>query len=245
MPYPDAIKTGAIALFGEKYADEVRVLRMGGFSTELCGGTHADRTGDIGLFRIISEGGVAAGVRRIEGVTGAAALALVQSNERQLKTIASIVKSVPEEAGAKVEQLSDRVRALEKELQVLKSQLAGQSGAGLADDVVEIEGIKVVSKTIAGADVPTLRGALDRLKDSLEHAVIVLATVEDSKVRLIAGVTKSLTDRISAGELVNFVAKQVDGKGGGRADMAQAGGNDPSKLEAALASVLTWVRDQA
>jgi len=244
MPYADALKTGAIALFGEKYADEVRVLRMGTFSIELCGGTHAERTGDIGLFRIIAEGGVAAGVRRIEAVTGAAAVDLVQTHEQALKGIAAAVKATPEEAGVKVALLNERVRAQEKEIQTLKSQLAGRSGSDLTDSAVEVGDIKVISQAIDGADVATLRSTLDRLKDRLERGVIVLAAVDDGKVRLIAGVTKNLTERFSAGELVNFVATQVDGKGGGRPDMAQAGGNDPSKLPAALDSVATWVDER-
>lgn len=244
MAYPDAIKSGAIALFGEKYADEVRVLSMGGFSVELCGGTHAARTGDIGLFRIVAESGVAAGVRRIEGVTGEAALALAHSHEHALKQIAALVKSKPDEAATKVQQLNERLRAGEKEIQALKGQLAGQSSGALGDQVIEIGDVKVVSQALDGADMAALRSTMDRLKDQLGDAVIVLATVEDGKVKVIAGVTKSLTKRFSAGELVNFVATQVGGKGGGRPDMAQAGGNDPSQLDSALASVENWVRER-
>jgi len=234
MPYDRAIDTGAIALFGEKYADEVRVLTMGTFSVELCGGTHASRTGDIGLFKLISEGGVAAGVRRIEAITGAAALEHVQAVERGLKAIAGLVKGTAEEAGKKVEQLHERAKAQEKEIQGLKNRLAGGASSDLSDSAVNVGDIKVVSEAIDGADVATLRSAMDRLKDRLSSAVIVLATVEDSKVRLIAGVTKDLTDRLAAGDLVNFVAQQVGGKGGGRPDMAQAGGNDPDKLRCTL-----------
>ena len=245
MPYDKAIETGAIALFGEKYADEVRVLRMGRFSIELCGGTHASRTGDIGLFKLISEGGIAAGVRRIEAVTGAAALDHVQVSERGLKIIARQVKATTDDVGKKIEQLVERARAQEKENQALKDRLAGQSSGDLTDRAVAVGDIKVVSEAIEGADVGALRSAMDRLKDRLGRAVIVLATVEDTKVRLIAGVTKDLTDRLAAGELVNFVAQQVGGKGGGRPDMAQAGGNDPDRLKAALGSVEAWVQERA
>ena len=236
MAYADAIDSGAMALFGEKYADEVRVLRMGTFSVELCGGTHAARTGDIGLLKIIAEGGVAAGIRRIEAVTGAGAFDAVQASEANLKTLAALVKAAPDTVVQKVQQLSERARNQEKEIQTLKSRLAGQSSGDLADNVVAVGDISVISEAIDGADVATLRAAMDRLKDKLQTAVIVLATVEDDKVRLIAGVTKDLTGRLKAGELVNFVAQQVGGKGGGRPDMAQAGGTEPEKLPAALAS---------
>ncbi len=245
MKYPDAIESGAMALFGEKYADEVRVLRMGTFSVELCGGTHAARTGDIGLFKIITEGGVAAGVRRIEAVTGAGAFDAVQASDANLKTVAALVKAAPDTVVQKVQQLGERARNLEKEIQTLKSRLAGQSSGDLADNVVEVGDIKVISEAIEGADVATLRSAMDRLKDKLQSAVVVLATIEDDKVRLIAGVTKDLTGRIKAGELVNFVARQVGGKGGGRPDMAQAGGTEPANLPAALASVAAWVGERA
>jgi alanyl-tRNA synthetase len=245
MSYADAIDSGAMALFGEKYADEVRVLRMGTFSVELCGGTHASRTGDIGLLKIIAEGGVAAGVRRIEAVTGAGAFDAVQASEASLKTVAALVKAAPDTVVQKVQQLSERARSQEKEIQTLKSRLAGQSSGDLADNVVKIGDIKVISEAIEGADVATLRAAMDRLKDKLNTAVIVLATIEDDKVRLIAGVTKDLTGRLKAGELVNFVAQQVGGKGGGRPDMAQAGGTEPANLPAALASVVAWVEERA
>lgn len=245
MKYPDAIESGAMALFGEKYADEVRVLRMGTFSVELCGGTHAARTGDIGLFKITTESGVAAGVRRIEAVTGAGAFDVVQASEANLKTVAALVKAAPDTVVQKVQQLSERARNLEKEIQTLKSRLAGQSSGDLADNVVAVGDIKVISEAIDGADVATLRAAMDRLKDKLQSAVIVLATVEDDKVRLIAGVTKDLTGRLKAGELVNFVAQQVGGKGGGRPDMAQAGGTEPANLPSALASVVGWVDERA
>ena len=245
MSYQNAIDSGAMALFGEKYSDEVRVLRMGSFSVELCGGTHASRTGDIGLFKLISESGIASGIRRIEAVTGTGALDIVQSSERNLNSIVSLVKAPGDEAEMKVEQLIERVRAQEKEIQGLKSRLAGQSSGDLKDTATNVGDIKVISQAIDGADMATLRGAMDGLKDRMDQAVIVLATVEDDKVRLIAGVTKDLTDRMAAGKLVNYIAGQVGGKGGGRPDMAQAGGNDPSKLKAALASVVGWVEEHA
>jgi len=245
MAYADAIDSGAIALFGEKYADEVRVLRMGSFSVELCGGTHAARTGDIGLFKILSEGGVAAGIRRIEGITGEASFERVQDNERRLKAVGELVKAGPDAIVQKVQQLSERARTQEKEIQTLKGKLAGQSSGDIADNVVRIGEVNVLSEAIEGADVAALRATMDRLKDKLKPAAIVLATIEDGKVRLIAGVTKDLTDRLKAGELVNFVAQQIGGKGGGRPDMAQAGGNEPDKLDAALKSVAGWVEKQA
>ena len=245
MPYQQAIESGAMALFGEKYTDEVRVLRMGSFSVELCGGTHATRSGDIGLFKMISEGGVAAGIRRIEAVTGTRALDQVQINERELHSIASLVKAPIDEVEQRVAGLADRVRAQDKEIQALKSRLAGQASGDLSGTATMVGEIHVISQAIDGADIATLRSTMDGLKDRLSQAVIVLATVENDKVRLIAGVSKGLTSRIAAGNLVNYVAGQVGGKGGGRPDMAQAGGDDPSKLSAALASVVAWVEDQA
>ena len=245
MPYADAIGSGAIALFGEKYSDVVRVLRMGTFSVELCGGTHANRTGDIGLFKLIAESGIASGVRRVEAVTGVRAVDYVQQSESSFKNIANLLKTSPDQATKKIEQLADRVKGQEKEILALKQQLAGQSSGDISENAVSVGDTKVVSQAIEGADVAALRGTMDKLKDRLPQSVIVLATVEDSKVRLIAGVTKNLTKRIAAGELVNFVAQQVDGKGGGRPDMAQAGGNDPSKLDEALASVVDWVTERS
>jgi alanyl-tRNA synthetase len=245
MPYADAIGSGAIALFGEKYSDVVRVLRMGTFSVELCGGTHANRTGDIGLFKLIAESGIASGVRRVEAVTGIRAVDYVQQSESSFKNIANLLKTPPDQATKKIEQLADRVKGQEKEILALKQQLAGQSSGDISENAVSVGDTKVVSQAIEGADVAALRGTMDKLKDRLPQSVIVLATVEDSKVRLIAGVTKNLTKRIAAGELVNFVAQQVDGKGGGRPDMAQAGGNDPSKLDEALASVVDWVTERS
>ncbi len=240
MSLEDAQKSGAMMLFGEKYGDEVRVLAIGS-SKEVCGGTHVGRTGDIGLFKIISESGVAAGVRRIEAVTGGNALRYVQEQERRVQGISALLKAQPDEVAERVAGLMDNVRTLEKELARLKSKLASAQGDGLADQAVEVAGIRVLAATLDGADVPTLREALDKLKDKLKSAAIVLASVSDGKVSLIAGVTPDLTGKIKAGELVNFVAQQVGGKGGGRPDMAQAGGTEPARLPEALASVPAWV----
>jgi alanyl-tRNA synthetase len=241
MKYDDAIKAGAMALFGEKYGDEVRVLSMGDFSTELCGGTHVRRTGDIGFFKIIAETGVAAGVRRVEAVTGEGALAWVQEREAKLAEAAAALRTNPDEVTQKIAQMQDSVRALEKELARLKSKMASSQGDELADRAQEVKGVKVLAATLEGADAKTLRETLDRLKDRLRSAAIVLAAAEGSKVSLVAGVTADLTAKVKAGELVNFVAQQVGGKGGGRADMAQAGGTDASKLAPALESVREWV----
>jgi alanyl-tRNA synthetase len=240
MGIDDAQKTGAMMLFGEKYGDEVRVLTIGN-SCELCGGTHVSRTGDIGLFKIVAEGGVAAGVRRIEGVTGEGALALVQQQETQLAAVAEVLKAPSAEIANRVAQLQDNVKALEKELARLKSKLAASQGDDLAAQAVEIKGIKVLAATLEGADVATLRETMDKLKDKLKTAAIVLAAVADGKISLIAGVTADLTKQVKAGDLVNSVAQQVGGKGGGRPDMAQAGGSDVAALPAALASVPAWV----
>ncbi len=245
MPYEQAIEDGALALFGEKYAEEVRVLRMGSFSVELCGGTHVSRTGDIGLFKLISEGGVAAGVRRIEGVTGMHALDYVQMLGRDLNSISGLVKAPINETEQRVEGLVERIRAQDKEIQSLKDRLAGQASRDLRDAATMVGEIHVISQVIDGADMATLRSTMDGLKDRLRQAVIVLAAVENDQVRLIAGITKDLTSRMTAGKLVNYVAGQVGGKGGGRPDMAQAGGDDPSKLEAALASIVAWVEEKA
>ena len=244
MGYDDAISAGAMALFGEKYGDEVRVIGMGEFSTELCGGTHVSRTGDIGLFKIVSEGGVAAGVRRVEAVTGEAALAFVQSQERALFEVAAEVRAQPSEAAARVAQMMENVKALEKELARMKSTLAASQGDDLLSQAAEIKGAKLLAAELPGADVKALRETLDRLKDKLKEAVIVLASKADGKVTLIAGVTPQLTAKVKAGDLVNFVAQQVGGKGGGRADMAQAGGTQPENLGAALKSVHAWANDR-
>jgi alanyl-tRNA synthetase len=244
MSMDEAKKAGAMALFGEKYGDQVRVLSMGGFSTELCGGTHVNQTGDIGLMKVLSETGVAAGVRRIEAVTAQNALDLVSENEALLERIAGDVKSNREQLEQRVQQMVARNRELEKELQRLRGKLAGQTGRDITSEVVVVDGVKVLAQNLDGADVKTLRDTMDQLKNKLGSAAIVLAAIEDDKVRLVAGVTKDQTKRLHAGKLVNFVAEQVGGKGGGRPDMAQAGGTDPSKLEAALSQVVDWVKKQ-
>ncbi|MFT3735991.1 MAG: alanine--tRNA ligase [Rhodocyclaceae bacterium] len=240
MDIESAQKTGAMMLFGEKYGDSVRVLDIGS-SRELCGGTHVARTGDIGLFKIVAEGGVAAGVRRVEAVAGEVALNLVLERDTQLEQISGALKVPALEVGSKLAQVLDGVRALEKELATLKSKLASNQGDALLGQAVEVGGIKVLAVTLDGADVPALREAVDKLRDKLGSAAVVLAAVADGKVSLIAGVTADLTSKVKAGELVNFVAQQVGGKGGGRPDMAQAGGTNPAALPAALAGVKDWV----
>lgn len=244
MAKEDAMQAGAMALFGEKYGDEVRVLRIGAFSTELCGGTHVDRAGDIGLFKIIGETGVAAGVRRIEAVTGNAALDWIDSRDKALAIIAACLKSAPEKAADKVEQLLEKNKQLEKELERLKAKLASSAGGELSSQAVEIEGVKVLAAKIDDSDPKALRDMLDQLRNKLGSSAIVLATVKDDKVSVIAGVSKDLVSTIKAGDLVNVVATQVGGKGGGRPDMAQAGGNNPAALPEALNSVAQWVREQ-
>jgi len=241
MAIKQALAAGAMALFGEKYGDEVRVIGMGEFSTELCGGTHVRRTGDIGFFKVATEGGVAAGVRRIEAVTGAGAFEAVRETEQRLAAIAELVRGTRDEAPRKVEQLLGRIKGLEKEIEQLRQKLATGQGGDLSSQARDIKGAKVLAARVDGADVKTLRDALDKLKDKLQSAAIVLAAVQDGKVVLVAGVTKDLTAKIPAGELVNQVATQVGGKGGGRADMAQAGGTDPGPLDGALAGVYSWV----
>ena len=243
MSYDDAIRQGAMALFGEKYGDHVRVLGIGS-STELCGGTHVNRTGDIGLFKIVSEGGVAAGIRRVEAVTGGNALALVQSLTTRVNEAAAALKVQPDEITQRIAQVQDQVKSLEKELAFIKARLASGQGDELLSQAVDMHGIKVLAVTLEGADVATLRQVMDKMKDKLKTAAIVLASVADGKVTLIAGVTADATSKVKAGELVNFVAQQVGGKGGGRADMAQAGGTDPSALPAALAAVGAWVGER-
>jgi alanyl-tRNA synthetase len=245
MPLEEAKQSGAMSLFGEKYDDMVRVLTIGGdFSTELCGGTHVRRTGDIGFFKIISETGIAAGVRRIEAVTGAGADAWVRENEKKLNHVVQLLKSDRESVEEKLSQQLDRLRKYEKEVEQLKAKLASHAGSDMLEHATEIDGIQVIAKKLDGADTKALRDTVDQLKNKLGTAALVLAAVTDSKVSLVAGVTKDSTDRIKAGDLVNFVAQQVGGKGGGRPDMAQAGGNDPSGLDAALAGVPDWVRRQ-
>jgi alanyl-tRNA synthetase len=244
MAPDEAIAAGAMALFGEKYGDKVRVLRMGEFSTELCGGTHVGRVGDIGLFKIVAEGGVAAGVRRIEAVAGERALDYIASLQDRARQTAQLVKGDRDNFPDKVRQLVERARQLEKEVEQLKGRLASGQGADLLGQSVDVDGIKVLAARLDGVDAKTLREAVDRYKDQLKAAAVVLATVEDGKVRLVAGVTPAETGRIKAGELVNMVARQVGGKGGGRPDMAQAGGTDPAKLDYALRAVPDWVRAQ-
>ncbi len=242
MAKEDALAAGAMALFGEKYGERVRVLKLGDFSTELCGGTHVRRAGDIGVFRIVGESGVASGIRRIDALTGRGALAWQDANEGQLERVAELVKGNRADVEQKVRALLERNRAIERELEQLKSRLSVQAGSDLASRAQVVNGVKVLAAVIADADVKSLRDTLDQLKSKLGSAAIVLAAVNDDKVSLVAGVTKDHTDRIKAGELVNMVAVQVGGKGGGRPDMAQAGGNDPAALDAALRSVPEWVR---
>jgi alanyl-tRNA synthetase len=244
MKYDEAIKAGAMALFGEKYGDEVRVLRMGDFSTELCGGTHVRRTGDIGFFKIVSESGVAAGIRRVEAVTAEGALAWVQEMEAEKAFVEGFFQAEGDALKEKIKTEREEKRALEKELARLKSRLASSQGDDLAAQAVAIGPVRVLAAKLDGADVKTLREAMDKLKDKLKSAAIVLGAVEGDKVTLIAGVTDDLTAKVKAGELVNYVAQQVGGKGGGRADMAQAGGTQPAKLPDALASVADWVKQR-
>ena len=240
MAFDDAVKHGAMALFGEKYGDEVRVLDIGS-SRELCGGTHVSRTGDIGLFKIVAEAGVAAGIRRVEAVTGEVALTLVQTLNTRVNEAAAALKAQPEELTMRISQVQDHVKSLEKELATLKSKLASSQGDDLLAQAVDVKGIKVLAAVLDGADVTALRETMDKLKDKLKTAAIVLASVTDGEVSLIAGVTADSTSKIKAGELVNFVAQQVGGKGGGRPDMAQAGGTEPAGLSQALISVHEWI----
>ncbi len=241
MGIEDAQKTGAMMLFGEKYGDEVRVLDIGN-SRELCGGTHVLRTGDIGLFKITSESGVAAGIRRIEAITGDNALNYVQTREQEMKQAAAALKAQPAELSSKLAQVLDNVRALEKELDRLKSRLAASAGDELVQQAVDIAGVRVLSARLDGVDAKALRETADKLRDKLKSCALVLGTVADGKVSLIAAVTADVTGKIKAGELVNFVATQVGGKGGGKPDLAMAGGSEPENLTAALASVADWIK---
>ncbi|WP_091138467.1 alanine--tRNA ligase [Nitrosospira sp. Nsp14] len=243
LPIEEAKKTGAMMLFGEKYGDEVRVLEIG-TSRELCGGTHVKRTGDIGLFKIVAESGVAAGVRRIEAVTGESALAYIQEREAQLQNVADAVKAQPQEAAARIMQILENVKQLERELRRMKTKLASSQGSDLSEQVCEVKGVKVLAVCLQDADSSALRDSMDNFKNKLKSGVVVLAAVEDGKVKLIAGVTADLTAKVKAGELVNFVARQVGGKGGGRPDMAQAGGTQPDDLPMALESVAGWVEQR-
>ncbi len=244
MSMDEALQKGATALFGEKYGEVVRVVELGEHSTELCGGTHVNRTGDIGSFRIIGETGVASGVRRIEALTGAAAVDFTAKEHRTIQRIAGNLKTPVEKVDERVMLLAEQNRELTKELDKLKSKLASQAGDSMVDDAVEIDGIKVLATELENADVKTMREAMDKLKDKLGTAAIVLGAKDGDKVRVIAGVTKDATSRIKAGDLVNHVATQVGGKGGGRPDLAQAGGSEPEKLAAALASVADWISGQ-
>jgi len=244
MAKDEAVKAGAMALFGEKYGAEVRVLKIGEFSTELCGGTHVRRAGDIGCFKIISETGVAAGVRRIEAVTGGGCFDWITSRDKALVDIAGLLKSSPDKAAEKVEQLLEKARTLEKQLERLNAKLASSAGGELSSDAVDVNGIKVLAVKLDGVDPKTMRDLVDQLKNKLGSSAIVLAAVDGDKVSLTAGVSKDQIGRIKAGDLVNFVATKVGGKGGGRPDMAQAGGNDPSGLAEALAEVPAWIQKQ-
>ncbi len=245
MDLEDAKASGAMALFGEKYAEQVRVLRMGDFSTELCGGTHVRAVGDIGLFKIVSESGISAGVRRLEAVAGDVALNWVEEEEARLARIAALVKGATSDADDKVAALVERSRRLEKELEQLKAKLASAAGSELTDAVVEIDGVKVLAARLDGVDVKSLRETLDQLKNKLGSGVVLLATESDGKVNLIAGVTKDLVGQFKAGDLVKVAAEKVGGRGGGRPDMAQAGGTDPAGIPAALDLVGDWVKERA
>jgi alanyl-tRNA synthetase len=242
MEYEAAVAAGAMALFGEKYEQQVRVLSLGEFSTELCGGTHVQRAGDIGLFHVVSESGVAAGIRRIEAVTGQAALDYVARTDRTLADIAAMVHGSREDVTGKVREALERIRELERQTRTLKEKLALGQGTDLAAAAVDVGGVKVLAARVEGADAGALRTAVDQLKSRLGSAVIVLGSVEsDAKVSLVAGVTADLTARLKAGELIAAVAAQIGGRGGGRADFAQAGGSKPQALDEALSGVIPWV----
>jgi len=241
MSLDDAKESGAMALFGEKYEEDVRVLSMGDFSTELCGGTHAKRTGDIGLIKITSEVGIASGVRRIEAVTGESALDYIDTNEARLNDVADLIKAKPDTVQEKTSQLVQRTRQLEKELEALKGKLASSAGSDLAGSAQDIAGVKVLAAQLEGVDGKSLRDTVDQLKNKLGTAAIILSCVDGEKITLIAGVTKDATDKIRAGDLVAHVASQVGGKGGGRPDMAQGGGTQPENLSTALDSVSSWI----
>jgi alanyl-tRNA synthetase len=244
MSIDEAKATGAMALFGEKYGDEVRVVKMDAFSTELCGGTHVTTTGEIGFLRIISESGVAAGVRRIEAVTGEGALQYVDSGEQTLQQLSSLLKGSRDTVGDKVQALVEQNRKLEKELERLKSKLANSAGNDLISSAEEIDGIKVLIAHLEGADVKTLRNTMDQLKDKLGSAAILLATASEGKVVLVAGVTKDATDRIKAGDMIRNAAPLVGGKGGGRPDMAQGGGSNPEAIPQMVEATQAWAKQQ-
>jgi len=243
MSYDNAVAAGAMALFGEKYDKDVRVLRVGDFSMELCGGTHVQRAGDIGFFKIVSEGGVAAGVRRIEALTGEAAVEYIEQNDSLLRDVAGLMRGTREDVKDKVRDALERMRQMEREIRTLKDRLASGKGVDLASGAMDIGGVKVVATRVEGADAGALRTAVDQLKDRLRSAVVVLASVENpTKVTIVAGVTTDQTARVRAGELVGAIAAQVGGRGGGKPDFAQGGGNNPAALDAALAQVPELVR---
>ncbi|MGC8697205.1 MAG: DHHA1 domain-containing protein, partial [Halothiobacillus sp.] len=244
MPIDEARSAGAMALFGEKYGDVVRVVTVGPFSMELCGGTHARRGGDLGLIKIVSESGVASGVRRIEAVTAASALALMAQNEQTLGEIAQLVRGSRQDAVSRVGQVIERNRQLERELAELKSQMAAQVSGDMLQSAVSVGTAKFLVAQLPNADANTLRDMVDQFKNKLGTSAVLLASIDEGKVRLIAGVSKDLTGRIKAGDLVNIAALAVGGKGGGRPDMAQAGGTQPEHLELALANAKTWLQDQ-
>ena len=244
MPIEQAKTLGAMALFGEKYADEVRVLSIGDVSIELCGGTHVERAGDIGLFKIISESGTAAGIRRIEAVTGEAAMQYIITQQQQLQQLGVLIKCQPDNIVEKTQQLLQQQRQLEKELATLKRQMASQASNNITDHVINVSGLNVLAIELPGVESKELRATVDKLKDRLSPAVIILATIKEDKVTLIAGVSKNSTSLIKAGELVNYVAQQIGGKGGGRPDMAQGGGTQPDNLAKALDAVPNWIKMQ-
>jgi alanyl-tRNA synthetase len=242
MSMDDAMNKGAMALFSEKYGDQVRVLTMGeGFSIELCGGTHVQRTGDIGLMKIVSESGVASGVRRIEAVTGEGAEDYVEQQERQLFVVADALKATPQNLAVRAQQLAKLNREQEREIEQLKMKLANSSGSDLTTQAIEVNGIKLLASKIDGMDPKNLRELVDQMKNKLGSGVVVIGTASEGKVALVCGVTKDLTDRVQAGKLLAHVAEQVGGKGGGRPDMAQGGGNQPENLDTALASAKDWL----
>jgi alanyl-tRNA synthetase len=243
MSLDDAQKTGAMMLFGEKYGETVRVLEIGS-SKELCGGTHVQRTGDIGVFKILAESGVAAGIRRVEAIAGDRALAYLQKLDTQVNQLAVSLKASPADLQQRITQLQEHARSLEKELERLGSKLAASQGDDLMSQAIEVKGVKVLAAQLEGADAKVLRETLDQLKNKLKSATIVLASVQDGKVQLAAGVTADAITKVKAGDLVNFVAQQVGGKGGGKPDMAMAGGTDPKGLASALQSVQAWVTER-
>ena len=241
MDFDDALKTGASAIFGEKYGERVRVLSFGDFSIELCGGTHVDRVGDIGQFKILEESSIASGIRRIVGVAGAAAVDKVQEMDRHLRKLSHILHVSPADLEQRVAQLVDRAKSLEKDLERANARLASSSGDELIRQAVSVGQVNVLAAQMDGVEAKSLRETVDRLKDKLGSSVVVIGSVDQGKVRLAAGVSQDLTAKIQAGMLVNFVAEQVGGRGGGRPDFAQAGGSEPERLGDALASVTTWV----